>query len=680
MKKILIVLALLLIGLEANALKSQESPYLQQHADNPVDWMPWSEAAFKKAKREHKLIFLSIGYSTCHWCHVMEHESFENKKLATFLNRHFVPIKVDREEMPHIDSYYQKVYQVMNGRGGGWPLTIIMTADKKPFFAGTYIPLEPRYGVAGLWSILKQIVEMKKKNPEKIADIAKSVERAMQKIEQAKFAPSKVDEGKLAKAFVDAVSKRFDYENGGIGRAPKFPQAPTINTLLNIYSVSGDKKALKMATLMLDHMANGGIYDQIEGGFYRYSTDVSWTIPHFEKMLYTNAELLEAYAKAYKITHKKRYKEVVGEIVTFLKKYYRNGGLYYGASDADSMTPSGKKEEGYYYIYKYDEALKALEKAKVKDAERVLEHFGISWEGNFHNGFSNPVRVKSIKVAPQEFQKAKAALQALRKKREYPFIDKKMLTAWNALLVHGLYKAGRVAEAKEIVDTIEKRLYRGGVLYHQLLPGKKAKIKAVMEDYAYYIAALLDIFEYTQNRHYLNFAKKLTQSAMQKFKKGGSWYNSQGKLKSKASIGDDAYRSALATMGKNLLRLALLSSDLHFEQEAKKLYKASKNEIAAYPPANATAVDFALAKRREYIVIKAKKELLPKIKRALLKRTTYPYIAFKESKDGTILACKSDRCFAYAKSIDAIVQKVIDEIRRSSTIKSGKSQLFAPKK
>ena len=253
-----------------------------------------------------------------------------------------------------------------------------------------------------------------------------------------------------------------------------------------------------------------------------------------------------------------------------------------------------------------------------------------------------------------------------------------MLTAWNALLAHGLYEAGRAAEAKEIVDTIEKRLYRGGVLYHQLLPGKRAKVKAVMEDFAHYIAALLDIYESTQNKHYLNLAKKLTQSAMQKFKKGGSWYNSQGRLQSKASIGDDAYRSALATMGKNLLRLALLSSDLRFGQEEKKLYKAAKNEIAAYPPANATAVDFALAKKREYIVIKAKKSLLLKIKRALLKRTTYPYIAFKESKDATILACKSDRCFAYAKNIDAIVQKVLAEIKGSYKTKSSKGKLFAP--
>ncbi len=679
MKKIFIVLILLFVSLEANALKFQESPYLQQHADNPVDWMPWSKAAFKKAKKEHKLIFLSIGYSTCHWCHVMEHESFENKKLAAFLNRYFVPIKVDREEMPHIDSYYQKVYEVINGRGGGWPLTIIMTADKKPFFAGTYIPLEPRYGSAGLWNILKKIVNLNKKEPQKIADIAKSVERALKEINRARFPAVNINESKLAKVFVQSLSKRFDYKNGGIGKAPKFPQASTINTLLNIYLVNGDKRALKMAELMLDHMANGGIYDQIEGGFFRYSTDATWTIPHFEKMLYTNAELLKAYAKAYRITHKKIYKEVIDETVAFLRKYYRNGGLYYGASDADSQTPSGEKEEGYYYTFTYAEALNALKAAKLKDPERILEHFGISWEGNFHNGRSNPIRVRSIKVASKELQKAKAVLKTLRGKRKYPFIDKKMLTAWNGLLADGLFEAGKGKEAVEIVDTIKQKLYKNGVLYHQILPGKEPKIEALFEDYALYIAVLLDSYEYTQKEYYLTLAQKLTKSAIKKFKKGGIWYNSQGDFQSKANVADSAYRSALAIMGDNFLRLGVLSANLNFTQEAKKFYKQIKNEIALYPPANATAIDFAIAQRREYIVIKAKKELLPKIKRVVQKRIRYPYMIFKESKDGTILACKSDRCFAYAKSIDAIVKKLLIEIKGKGRFKGSKQKLFAPK-
>ena len=682
MKKTLIVLMLFFVCLEANALKSEESPYLQQHADNPVDWMPWSKAAFQKAKKEHKLIFLSIGYSTCHWCHVMEHESFENKKFAKFLNRYFVPIKVDREEMPQIDRYYQKIYQIMNGRGGGWPLTIIMTADKKPFFAGTYIPLNPRYGSAGLWDIVKQIVTLKKKHPQKIADIARSVERAMQELESAQLPPVKKSGIEIAKAFVEGVSKRFDYKNGGIGRAPKFPHAATIRTLLDIYLLNGNKKALEMATAMLDHMANGGIYDQIEGGFYRYSTDAAWKIPHFEKMLYTNAELLEAYAKAYKITHKKRYKEVINETAAFLKKYYYYEGLYYGASDADTLTPKGEKEEGYYYLYSYKEARDALKQAKIKEPEKILDALGISWEGNFHKGLSNPRRDITVNADPQELQRAKEALRALRKKRKYPFIDKKILLSWNALLAHSFFIAGKTKDAEEIVDNLIQKLYKNGKLYHQILPGKKPKVAAVMEDYAFLIAALIESYEYRYKQHDLDLAKELFQKAIKEFYKGGVWYSSRGELASKAEIGDGAYRNALAVMGENLLRLGVLSSDINYTEDAKKLFQSIQNEIMSYPAANATGVDFALALKQGYIVIKAKRDSLQKIKKVLAKKSGYPYLLYKESTEETLLACKSDRCFAYAKSTEEIIQKVIKEIENQLSKKEayGKRRFFTPKR
>ncbi|HGZ70500.1 MAG TPA: thioredoxin domain-containing protein, partial [Nitratifractor sp.] len=385
-RKIFIILVLVItaIQIDANALKYQESPYLQQHADNPVDWMPWSKEAFAKAKKEKKMIFLSIGYSTCHWCHVMEEESFENKKLAKYLNNYFVPIKVDREEMPQIDSYYQKVYQVMNGRGGGWPLTILMTADKKVFFSGTFIPLEARYGSMGLWDLLKKVVTLQKKNPQKLTDIAKSVESLMKQVERVgQQQIGSLKGSQLEQTFVKDVAQGFDSQNGGIGNAPKFPQASTIIALLNIYSVNHSKRTLSMATSMLEHMAKGGIYDQIEGGFYRYSTDAQWKIPHFEKMLYTNAELLEAYALAFNITHKKLYKKVIDERIALLKEKYQYKGLYYGASDADSLDEHGKKEEGYYYVFSHKEALEALKKAKVAQSEKILEYLGISWEGNF---------------------------------------------------------------------------------------------------------------------------------------------------------------------------------------------------------------------------------------------------------------------------------------------------------
>ena len=668
MRYLLIMIISLVVSLElsANALKFEESPYLQQHANNPVDWMPWGAKAFNKAKREHKLIFLSIGYSTCHWCHVMEHESFENKEFAKFLNKNFVAIKVDREEKPQIDSYYQKVYQIMNQGGGGWPLTIILTPDRKPIFAGTYIPLEARYGSRGLLDILEQIVALKKQNPKRLEEIVKSVEQTMNRVEHIQFKVTHTKERVLAKRLVNMLAKRFDYTHGGIGIAPKFPQAPTIIALLDIYGATGDKRAFKMAQLMLDHMAKGGIYDQIEGGFYRYSTDASWGIPHFEKMLYTNAELIEAYAKGYRYSKKRLYKRVINQTIAFLNHHYRYNGLYFGASDADSLNSKGKEEEGYYYLFSYKEALQALQRAKIKEPQKILEYFGISWEGNFHNGLSNPSINSSVKANSKELQHALGVLRAVRIKKHYPFIDKKMLTAWNSLLAHALFVANKPKLALSIVDSILKQLYIGGKLYHQKLPQKSPTVSAVCEDYAFFIAALLDSFEYTGKKSYLELAKKLTNDATKLFRRGGIWYNSNRELSLKLDASDDAYRGTLGIIGQDLLRLGVLSADIDYSTRAKKLLAKIKAQVATYPPANATAVDFALSYSYGYIAIKASKESLHELKGVLESKTNYPYFVYEASSDKTLLACRRDRCFAYSKKRNDFIKKVLKEIKRGS--------------
>ncbi len=654
-----------------NDLIHEDSPYLQQHAHNPVHWMPWGDKAFKKAAKENKMIFLSIGYSTCHWCHVMENESFEDEKLAMYLNKHFVPIKIDREEMPQIDKYYQTVYQLMNNRGGGWPLTIIMTPDRKPFFAGTYIPLEPKYGAAGLWDVLKQIVDLQKKDPKKLEQIGDNVVSAMKKIENMPHKQAvQIPKGKnLADQFVREVSSRFDKLNGGIGTAPKFPHASTITVLLQIYRLYDNKKALSIATSILDHMAYGGIYDQIEGGFYRYSTDQRWMIPHFEKMLYTNAELLEAYGLAYQITGNRLYKRIIEQTAANFNSRYRYKNLFYSASDADSLDPhSGHKEEGYYFVYTYKEALNALNKADVQKPEEILEYLGISFEGNFEQGRSNPYISRGVKVDKRQLKKALIALRELRAKKPYPFVDHKLLSAWNGLMIHGLYVASAAdktlaKEAKETMDALLEYLYIDGSLYHQVLPGKKPKVLALMEDYSFVIMALLDSYEYNFDHKYLDFAIRLANEAIGRFGKSSVWLDSDGDFASTASIEGNAYRSGLAVMAEDLLRLEILSDERRFGAEAKKIFDQGSKTISRYPFSAPYGVWAYLQQQNGYIVLKARPDLIDDLKKAAKEKISYPILTFKIHNDEMILACRKDRCFAYDKNIDTLIKKIIETLK-----------------
>jgi len=653
-----------------NDLISEDSPYLQQHAHNPVDWMPWGDAAFAQARKEHKMIFLSIGYSTCHWCHVMEHESFEDEALASYLNQHFVAIKVDREEMPQIDRYYQNVHQLMNQRGGGWPLTILMTAQREPFFSGTYIPLEPKYGSAGLWDILKQIVDLSDKDPRKLEKVGHNVLEGMQRIDRvAEGGDAVAVDAKLAKKFVAEVARRFDAKNGGIGQQPKFPHAATITVLLQIHRLTGDAQALTMATSMLDHMALGGIYDQIEGGFYRYSTDARWRIPHFEKMLYTNAELLEAYGIAYALTGKPLYKKVIEETTEVFGRKYRHNGLYDSASDADSLDPtSGKKEEGHYFVSTHKEALLALKKAHIKEPEKILDHLGISGEGNFENGQSNPHIRTHIKIDSVERKKAREALRMLRGSKPYPFIDHKLLSAWNALFIHGLFAASSAAPnlmgiAQETMDALLEYLYVEGTLYHQVLPGKKLKVPALMEDYSFVVMALLDTYEASQKKTYLHIAQKLADVAIKRFGKGAHWMESDGDFASVASIEGNAYRSALAVMAENMLRLEILTDAVLYGAEAKVILEQGSSTIASYPTAAPYGVLAHLALQKGYIVLKAPASQLALLKQQVAKATPYPFILYRSAEDTVILACRKDRCFAYDKDSEKLVKKLAESLR-----------------
>ena len=649
---------LLMVPALANQLIHEDSPYLQQHAHNPVAWYPWGEEAFLKAKKEDKLIFLSIGYSTCHWCHVMEHESFENKSVAEILNKDFVSIKVDREEYPHIDRHYQDIYALMNKRGGGWPLTIVMTPTKRVFFSATYMPAEDQYGRAGLKGMLKLLNDAYHDRRAEVEKSATSIEKAMKAHQDKPLQKREIKEKKIASLFVREVKQSFDYTNKGIGNAPKFPHATTLGTLLDLYSVTGDKDAKNLALESLLAMSKGGIYDQIEGGFYRYSTDARWMIPHFEKMLYTNGELLSVYAKAYALTHNQRFKEVVEESIENIHTYFYTQGLYYSASDADS---DGK--EGKYFVFDYHDSLKELEKGgfSKEDAKSILTYFSIYEEGNFEDEQTNPY-LSGLK-RPSFLEKGRALLVKNRAKKHYPFIDTKIQTSWNALYIRGLFKAGKWVdkrhqkEALYSLDQLLKHLYINKVLYHQVILGKKAKIKGYLEDYSFLIAALLEGYQASFEEKYLTLARVLLDEAMEKFYHQDQWYMSDDAFRSKAALYDASYASAKAIMIENIFAISLLQEDLRLDGLAKKMLSQTVRELAVNPSQYPTAMLLSLQSLKGGIVLKSTIKNLEN-SREEIAQIRYPFIFLKPGNHEEFLACKIDQCFASDVKLKNVIQKI----------------------
>ncbi|MFW9897596.1 MAG: thioredoxin domain-containing protein, partial [Candidatus Thorarchaeota archaeon] len=422
-----------------NHLSNEKSPYLIQHSNNPVDWYPWGEEAFNKAKREDKPIFLSIGYSTCHWCHVMAHESFENYEVADLMNEVFVSIKVDREERPDIDKIYMTVCQMMTG-SGGWPLTIIMTPDKKPFFAGTYFPKTTRFGRIGLIDLSNRIKILWNNQRVEIMNSANQITFNLTNIDQ-ESPGEKLSEYSLKKAY-DMLSKQYDEINGGFGNRPKFPTPHNLIFLLRYWKRTGEKKALDMVKGTLQAMRNGGIYDHIGFGFHRYSTDSSWLVPHFEKMLYDQALIAIAYIEAYQATKNPKYKQTAQEIFTYVIRDMRSlEGGFYSAEDADS-----EGEEGKFYVWSEQELENILE---TKELDLIKEIFNINKEGNYLDESTGKRTRKNILHIKRTYEKdilksVKSKIFAEREKRIHPHKDDKILTDWNGLMIVALAK-GAVA-------------------------------------------------------------------------------------------------------------------------------------------------------------------------------------------------------------------------------------------
>jgi uncharacterized protein YyaL (SSP411 family) len=654
----LIILLLLSSTINANQLKYENSPYLQQHKDNPLNWYPWGDEAFNKAKKENKLIFLSIGYSTCHWCHVMEEESFENKKIASFINKYFISIKVDREEKPHIDSYYQNVYNVLNGKGGGWPLSIILTPNKKAFFAATYIPNEKKYGYSGIVEIFSKVNNFFHKNPKKAIQQAIIIENALKNYENRKFKNVSLDL-KIINKYINDVKKSFDEDGHGIGVSPKFPYASGIETLLDIYTLTKNKDALDMATKMLKAMAYGGIYDQIEGGFYRYSVDETWGIPHFEKMLYTNAELLTAYSKAYLITKDKFYKKIATEIVNFIKIRFENNHLLYSASDADSLL-NGKKEEGAYFVFDYNETFTYLKNNKIKNIDEIFTYFNITKEGNFEHKKIN-IFISKEESIPKNIKKVKKLLKALRSKKTYPFIDNKILTSWNAMYISALLDGGSinkayVKQATKQLDTLIKTIFIKNKLYHQALIGKKVKIKALLEDYAFLTQALLKAYDKTFNKKYLTLAISLNKTAINDFYENGNFNMNTGEdFKIKTPLSDGAYKSTISVMINNILKISLLTNDLGLYSKVENIIKNIKSRLSESPSSMSYLLRSFIAYEKGFIAMKAEEKNLN------VNFTNYPFFIKQPSSDKIYLACKMKVCFAFSKDLENIKKAINKE-------------------
>nr|WP_066499560.1 thioredoxin domain-containing protein [Abyssisolibacter fermentans] len=552
-----------------NKLAKEKSPYLLQHKNNPVNWFPWSDEAFLRAKAEDKPIFLSIGYSTCHWCHVMERESFEDEMIAEILNENFVAIKVDREERPDIDTVYMNVCQIISG-SGGWPLNIFLTPDKKPFYAGTYFPKESRYGITGLADLLKNIAKLWNDNKDELLNKSNEITNFL-KAQQKGNEQSEIEKNVFDKTFEQFLDE-YDNEYGGFGDAPKFPSAHQLLYLLRYYKFYNKQEAFNMCLDTLKSMYKGGIYDHIGGGFARYSTDKIWLVPHFEKMLYDNALLLMAYTDAYAITKDCLYKDIAKEIVQFvLRDMTDEKGGFHSAIDADSEGVEGK-----YYVWSYDEIIEILGES---DAKMFSDFYGISKRGNFE-GSNIPNLIKkditefndpNIK---DKLNKCKNKLLQYRTKRIAPHKDDKILTAWNGLMIAALANAGKVLEEKSYIEMAEKaikfienNLFRDDGRLLIRFRENESKNLALLDDYAFLVWGLIETYEATLETKYLDIALRLNSDMINIFEdseNGGFFLYGEDNeilIMKPKEIYDGAMMSGNSVAAYNLLRLSRMIDD-----------------------------------------------------------------------------------------------------------------------
>ncbi len=589
----------------SNRLAGETSPYLLQHAENPVDWYPWCSEAFDRAKDEDKPIFLSIGYSTCHWCHVMAHESFENPEIAAILNENYICIKVDREERPDIDSVYMSVCHALTG-SGGWPMSLFMTWDKQPFFAGTYFPPNTRHGLPSFRTLLFEIIHQWRYYRASLLDRTSSLLETLSKTPL----PSSESHNLIGKA-IDTFSNSFDTSYGGFGAPPKFPASHTLLFLLYHAHISDDKQALFMAEKTLNQMQRGGLFDHIGFGFSRYSTDRFFLVPHFEKMLYDNAFLIMAYSAAFALTGKSMYLDTAEKTALYIfREMTMKDGRFYSAQDADSDGVEGK-----YYTFTFDEILNVLGE---ENGRRFASAFDITPEGNF-NGTNIPNRLKCT-VSTANFDDEIAQLYRYRKSRTFLHTDDKVLLSWNAMMMAALSMLYRVSQKEQYLtqaikaqSTLEKTLASDEHLYTSCR-GNHISSNAFLDDYAYYTAALLELYNSTLNEHYLTLAKRYCSESVKQFSdaaNGGFYLNKTASsdlpFRPKETQ-DGAVPSGNSIMAYNFVRLYQLTGDEWYNSHAKAQLNFLSKSAADYPAGQAM---FLLAKELyenppKHIVVAAK--------------------------------------------------------------------------
>lgn len=585
-----------------NRLAQSKSPYLKQHAENPVDWYPWGEEAFEKAKDEDKPIFLSIGYATCHWCHVMAHESFEDEQVAKLMNDAFINIKVDREERPDIDNTYMTICQMLTGQGG-WPLTIVMTPDKKPFYAATYLPKQSRQNRMGMLDFVPAI----KKAWESDRD---NVLQSVEKIEQGFSKSLEIGKGKgrlpddLPDQTYRELSQKYDSKEGGFSSQPKFPSPHNLLFLLNWYRLNDNEEALKMVHHTLKKMRFGGLWDHVGFGFHRYSTDHKWLLPHFEKMLYDQAMLLMAYSEGWKETGDPLLKQTAYELVEYVDNCLTSeNGAFYSAEDADS-----EGEEGKFYVWTSDEIDSVLDES---DAALFKNQYNIEDDGNFHDeatGRKTGKNIPHLQDSLEEDQRKKIdqilkQLKAEREKRERPLLDDKILTDWNGLMIAALAKAGIIFNEEKFIEKAEKAwsliknhcVTKESKLLHRM-KDDEAEIDGMADDYAFTIFGLIELYEATFQPKYLKQAVDLQTQFDKDFldnEFGGYFFTAstaEELLGRQKEIYDGALPSSNSVAVLNLLRLSRLTGEPKYESRISKLFGTFSNQIKESPTGYTFAV------------------------------------------------------------------------------------------
>ncbi|MCH7771573.1 MAG: thioredoxin domain-containing protein [Bacteroidetes bacterium] len=576
-----------------NELINQTSPYLLQHAHNPVNWYPWGDEAHSKALAENKLMIISIGYSSCHWCHVMEHESFEDTTVAKIMNQHYVSIKVDREERPDVDQVYMDAAYALTGRGG-WPLNVIALPDGRPIYAGTYFPKDD-------WlKVLNYFSDLFIKQPEKVEQEAAKITKVLrqQRIPGVDDADTLFSQDDINNAFSNAVS-RIDFNNGGTNRAPKFPLPNIYEFFLSFNYHTKETKALNAVTSLLDNMAKGGIYDQIGGGFARYSTDDVWKVPHFEKMLYDNGQLISLYSNAYKVTGKQRYKQVVYQTLEFIQREMTDSsGGFYSSYDADS-----EGEEGKFYVWSKDEIISLLD----EDGQLFCDYFTVTEDGNWEKGQNILFRIDDIDDLLEEYEidkktlddkifKAKQILFKQREKRIKPGLDDKILTSWNALMLKGFTDAyNTFSEEKFLVAAIKNAQFissemmdENARLYRNFKNGDRS-INGFLDDYSFTIEAFIALYESTFDEQWLYNAKKLTDYVIKHFKdeKSGLFYYTSdlddSLITRKMELSDNVIPASNSSLAKGLFKLANYFYKKDYKDIAKNMLSMMKTNFLSNP-------------------------------------------------------------------------------------------------